>query len=255
MTKGITATIPTNQLNLALTLQKYLLDDPIDGDYKMQTHFTNFLITSLDQTDDYRRFRSPDKIYPDRNFNLQANATYGDLHEASWALICPKKTCGSFIFHISSDKNVDALLAMNNYHYQAGLAPYTIDTFTDTNVIKRQISYKCNSDGENYNASTGTCSSQAKIYHNIIQKRQMCENSIYNSAVMDSFITTPPVPVRELYFKCMKTATGNNIFHIKYAHSLVKFIYIFVRKIGESTRLKNGLSYLNSTCVFTSIYI
>lgn len=219
MTKGITATIPTNQLNLALTLQKYLLDDPIDGDYKMQTHFTNFFITSLDQTDNNGRFISPGKIYPNKktlkDANLQANATYGDLHQASWASICPKKTCGSFIFHISSDENVDAFLPMNNYHYQAGLAPYINDTFTDTNLIKRQISYKCNSDGKNYNASTGTCSSQEIIYHNTIQKRQMCENTIYNSAVMDSFIATPPVDVRELYFKCTKTATGKNIFQIK----------------------------------------
>lgn len=210
MTNGITATIPTNQLKFALTLQKYLLDDPIDGDYKMQRHFTNFLVSSLEQTDRYGRFISPDEIYPDKKTlkeaNLQANATYSDLHQAGWATICPTNTCGSFIFHISSDENVDAFLSMNNNHYQAGLAPFLNETFTDTNVITKQIFYECNSGGENYNVSTGKCSSKQQTYHSTIQKRQMCENTIYNSVVMDSFIKTPPTALREPFFECSPTA-------------------------------------------------
>lgn len=220
----ITTSIPTNQIKFALILQKYLLDDPINGDLKIQEHFLEFFGSA------YFSFLVRDILVDNvtitNKANVSVNATFGDLHAAKWKEICPWGTCGSFVFNIQSDSSVDAFLSMNRNMYQAGFAPFVNGTYKKTtekikttyyyfNNTKHDVYTNSNYSQEmtrlhgscdHYNSTTSNCTHNKHSYINTILKTQMCENTVYDSAVMDSFINTSPVAVVQPYFQCRKTA-------------------------------------------------
>jgi hypothetical protein len=265
VTSVITINIPTNQIKFALILQKYLIDDPITGDLKMQLHFLDFFKTSLVITDNYGYFnlRNQEAYNTSfsRNIGLRANATNDEVHLATWKTICPWGTCGSFVFQITSDQSVDAFLAMNNNNYQAGLAPFLNGTFNNTKVIGIKYalpfyynfteaglseSYRRSTPScDKYNKTTQTCQTASYFYHKTVLKRQMCENTIYNSAVMDSFINTSPVAVVQPYYQCRNTAKAalvNSVGNAAGTAGIVSAIFmliagIFFRKLHNRRAL------------------
>ena len=156
----------TKPIKFALNLQRYLIDDPINGDLKMQ----QAVAASAGAMWNLCPLGGPAFA----NFVLPENdITSEEYLKKTWAELCPWKSCAAFLLSSNQDATGQTFLPLNKFMYQARDAPWLNHTYT---------------------SSSGTT-----------RRREMCENTIYNAAMMDAFIANPPTLLVEQYFQCTLT--------------------------------------------------
>ena len=157
----------TKPIQFALNLQKYLLDDPVNGDLKMQQVVQPVAggmwdICPMDGA-----------AFANVSYITGSNVTGNEYLAAGWTEVCPWGSCASFLFSSNQDEAGQTFLPLNQHLYQARNAPWLNNTYV---------------------SSSGS-----------IRRREMCENTVYNAAMMDAFIASPPTLLVEPYFECVPT--------------------------------------------------
>ena len=135
LTAQVPLTSSVNMVKFALRVQKFLLDDPVNGDLKMQTYFFQFYGSAWENAAPAYgaslpyingggfNFGFPTDIHP-------GNTTQRDWHLNEWRKVCPWGTCGSFLFYLQNDDTYTAALPVLNNYYQFSDFPYNNQTFT-----------------------------------------------------------------------------------------------------------------------------
>ena len=246
----LTAQVPlnssVNMVNFALQVQRFLLDDPLNGDLKMQTFFFQFYGSAWQNA---APAYAPSTPYVSIN-NLgmptdinPGNTTMRDWHLNEWRKICPWGTCGSFLFYLQNDDNHATTLPVHDNFYQFSDFPYINTTFTATsgtyypNLNATWTPNNYTMEGLGYGNKFWNQTTQHR-------KNMMCANTLYNEDMMSAFVKTYPVSFIEPYFVCKKTvlsalsdAVGNaaGTAGLVAAFAMAIFGYIF-RKV-HSTQL------------------
>ena len=204
----LTAQVPLNSainmVHFALKVQRFLLDDPINGDLKMQTYFFSFFGSAWANA---APAVSPSTPYYDgdgTNYGFKTgiqpgNTSLRDWHMSEWHKICPWCTCGSFVFYLQNDDTNTATLPILDNYYQFSDFPYNNATFTATSGFyypTPNTTWKPNQNPD-----------YKEIWNQTSQNRKsmMCANNLYNEGMMSAFVNNYPVSFVEPYFACQKT--------------------------------------------------
>jgi hypothetical protein len=173
----------TKTIELAMKLQKKLVDDPVNGDLAMQDYFAEFFASALyinppDNTR-FTKMKGAYNILTGNEFTgrngdvsfIDPTITYGDYHKDRWKYVCPGQSCGAFVFRSVKTALNDVALPLNKYSYEARLGPSVNGNYT----------------GHGFNFPLA---------------REMCMNTIYYEPTMNSFASTPPVQLIQSYYEC-----------------------------------------------------
>ena len=155
----------TKPLRFALQLQRFLVDDPVDGDVKMQRFLFPFLASVW-------MISAPGGV-PFKDFPSVFNSTLTgqQYHMRQWRRVCPWGTCAAVAFNSVLGATLAAFLPINRYYFQSRNSPLL-------------------------NATYGTPPN--------VEPREMCANTLYSPAAMASFIKNAPLPLVQPYFECSK---------------------------------------------------
>ena len=162
----------TKPLRFALQMQKLLIDDPVNGDLHMQEMVFPMISTAW-WVSPPGGFAFASAPYPGANTSLSADA----YHLQTWKALCPWVSCAAVVFASFQGVGDVTVQPLNIFDYQARMAPWLNDTYT---------------------TSTGS-----------VRKREMCENTIYNGAVMDKLISQTPLDLVEKYYVCSYTLSAS----------------------------------------------
>ena len=177
----------TKPIMFALNLQRHLIADPINGDLKMQQAVTQAAGAIWNLC--------PMAGPAFSNTTLPGNNMTSEAYmKKSWAALCPWKSCAAFLLSSNQDAAGQTFLPLNEFMYQARNAPWLNHTYTSPSGTPR--------------------------------RREMCENTIYNAAMMDAFIANPPTLLVEQYFQCTLTTRWVSLippsltsWHIPHTHT------------------------------------
>jgi hypothetical protein len=185
----------TKTIELAMTLQKKLVDDPVNGDLAMQDYFAEFFASALyinpPANARYTKTKGAFNILTGNEFTgkngnspfINTSITYGEYHLQRWKYICPWQTCGAFVFRSVKTALNSGALPLNKYNYEARLGPSVSGNYT--------------AHGFTFPLS-----------------REMCMNTIYHEPTMNNFADSPPIRLIQNYYECQyrpQTALKNAV--------------------------------------------
>jgi hypothetical protein len=223
-----------HMVEFALSVQKYSVDDPVNGDLKMQTHFLNFFLSTWENADPAVFPTYP--VYndsfgdPSATVGLPPHANNSDWHKKEWGKLCPWGTCGSFVFYMENDVSYTTTLPIQSNLYQFADFPYNNETYVSANYVNGTASYQS-------------------------WKQQMCIDTLYNEDMFNAFVNTYPVSFVEPYFICQKTVTYalyNSVGNAAGTAGMVATIAMIVlgaifRKIQNYRAIQSMKAYVDGT--------
>ena len=107
----------TKALRFALGLQKFLIDDPLNGDFKMQEFIFPFASSAFWDSPPGGQMKQRNPWPADPSY------TAGAFHLKAWKDLCPWGTCAAFQF-ASFQSDIDVTFdSMNRYSYQVQRYP------------------------------------------------------------------------------------------------------------------------------------
>ena len=109
-------------------MQKFLVDDPVNGDLTMQDFVTPFISSTLQLapmfgggTADLQPPTSPRYAF--------MHGTARETHQIEWFKICPWGTCAAVVVETYKGVENNEFLPLNAYNYEIAIDPSITDTF------------------------------------------------------------------------------------------------------------------------------